>query len=533
MSKHVLIVEDEPIVRRNLASALERAGLRASTAPSVAAAHRVLTQQPCDLICLDIQLEDGDGLEFMTRMRATQPSVPVVVMSGRDSQSNRSRAESIHASAFLAKPFALSRFQDLVVSLLSERAGGGDAERTAAGPLVMMYSHDTIGMGHLRRNAAIAAQVVATMPEASVLMLVGCPAGVVFDLPQGVDFIKLPALVKVSRDVWRPGGLRITADATRELRCGLIDRAVETFRPDVLLVDHEPAGVWDELVPVLERLRAAGAGTRVMLGLRDILDEPERTRESWAARAIDGVVRSCYDHILVYGDPLIYPSSERYGLETLAPDRVHYCGYVTSAAAEPRSPRTRLDDRPRLLVAGGGGRDAFPMMHACMAALEWMAPENRPEALIVTGPLMDQELREDLAMRADRIGVTVRVSENDFPLRLRDADHFVTMGGYNSMIEALAVGCPTLVIPRVGPSREQQMRADMFAARGFVQTLSAEDASPQRLAELFAAIKPRAQRPPPRLRISGAADAAALITRALQERHPQTPLIDQRVAAHA
>ena len=61
---------------------------------------------------------------------------------------------------------------------------------------VLTYSHDGFGLGHLRRNTTIASVAASQVPDSSVLMMIGSPSGAGFKLPMGVDFIKLPSVVK-------------------------------------------------------------------------------------------------------------------------------------------------------------------------------------------------------------------------------------------------------------------------------------------------------------------------------------------------
>src|SRR2546429_7840328 len=83
---------------------------------------------------------------------------------------------------------------------------------------VMTYSHDGFGLGHLRRNTTIASILAHQVPDSSVLMMIGCPSGAVFRLPTGVDFIKLPSVVKRHTGVWLPLRLRIGLEKTKALR---------------------------------------------------------------------------------------------------------------------------------------------------------------------------------------------------------------------------------------------------------------------------------------------------------------------------
>jgi predicted glycosyltransferase len=499
MTTQVLILEDEKILANNLATALARVGVSSHVAGSIAEASRRLFEQDYDLICADIQLGDGNGLAFCEEARLTRPSLPIIVMTGQDTSGNRLRSEEFGATAFVAKPFSLSRFRELVATLLREFVAPVEKQQRDSAPRVLMYSHDTIGLGHMRRNSAIAARIVASNPRASVLMLVGSPSGLFFDLPPGVDYIKLPSLAKVAREVWRPQSLRITSGEVLAMRSGLIERAVDTFKPHVFLVDHEANGVWNELNPALELLRRSNPETRIILGLRDILDEPSQTLQSWSKRGTTQTIQRFYDDILVYGDEALFPTREAYGLDKLVPGHVHSCGYVTNVDSAAKKPKKDGSAKKRIVVAGGGGRDAFPLLAAAVEALRAMPEHERPHADIIAGPLMDSDLFVPLDQSSAAVGINFHRTHPNVPGLLASADLFVTMGGYNSVVEAIAVGCPTLVVPRVGPSAEQRMRADCMKAKGLVSVLNAHDAD---VPGLRAALKSLLQKP---LKKSGAA----------------------------
>jgi predicted glycosyltransferase len=183
-------------------------------------------------------------------------------------------------------------------------------------------------------------------------------------------------------------------------------------------------------------------------------------------------------------------------------------------------------------VAGGGGRDAFPLLSATLEALGLIAPEERPDADVITGPLMDAELVQPLEKAAAEIGVRLLKSHPDIPSLIAGADLFITMGGYNSIIEAISAGCPTLVVPRVGPSAEQKLRAECLAKRGVIEMIAANDANASKLADVIKRVRPGA----PRRQVSldlGGADRAAEIICALAEKNAQSRLEKIKEVNHA
>lgn len=515
----ILLLEDETIIARNICRVLGRGGHAVTHAASAQEARTRLAAGRYDLVLADVNLGDGDGIEVLTANAESLNDVPIVIMTGQDTLDNRLRAEGLSVTAFLSKPFAMSRLAELTGALLAETGKRAGQRR---GPSVMMYSHDTIGLGHMRRNTAIARELVARVPGASILMLVGCPAGMVFEPHPGIDYVKLPSLTKLGRGRWQAGSLRIDAATTRALRAGILERVIETFAPDVLLVDHEPAGVWDELVEPIRALKDRGR-TRVILGLRDILDDPDRVTRTWQALGTRDVVAQLYDEVMIYGSAGFYPSDAAYGLDALRRVNVRYCGAVTTArpvAREqwPGPPR-------RVLVSGGGGRDAYALLDTVLAGYEALAPHRRPELTLVAGPLMDSELAEALQHRATGAGAIFRDTLPDLPAQIAGSDLFITMGGYNSVTEALVTGCPAVVVPRVGPSAEQRIRAERLLALGMARVVWRHDLTPARMAEVLTS------RPPPMPKVPGlsfdgakvaAARIATVLAEAAQANHEVT-----------
>jgi predicted glycosyltransferase len=349
----------------------------------------------------------------------------------------------------------------------------------------MTYSHDGFGLGHLRRNTTIASHLAEEVPNSSVLMLIGCPTGAVFKMPSGVDFIKLPSIIKRDTGVWEPLRLRIGLDKTKALRVATIQEVANVFHPQLLLVDHVPVGVWGELLPLLETLKQSDHAPVIVLGLRDILDRPEVTRALWEREGAYEAIRRYYHEIFIYGCREVFDTSSCYGLESEFSPRIHYCGYVCTK--EPykskEQMRRELQVEGRLIViTGGGGIDAYPMMHTCMKALRLLGPHAGVEAIFISGLLMDNEQRERLREQARGLKVRVLTHVEDSLSYLNAAHLVVTMAGYNTLCQVLQLKRRALVVPRAGPSAEQQMRARMFNQRGLADVIYPSDLSPKKMA---------------------------------------------------
>jgi predicted glycosyltransferase len=524
LSFRVLVAEPDTCARASLLSILRERGAEVEAVDCLHSVIAKVINRRYDMICADHALskESRGGVTIADLLWRHRINVPLIVTDAADTKQAREYARDSGAVGFAARPYDEPQLRTLfrlgmAAHMRHFSPHGGSPEP----PRILMYSHDTIGLGHMRRNANIASEILRLRPDASVLMLVGCPAGLMFDLPKGVDFVKLPSLAKHARNEWRPDRLNISSERTRDLREQLIRSAIGAFEPHLMMVDHMPGGVWNELSGILSELRRDPQGPDVVLGLRDILDSPEATRHAWRTSGADRAIAELYDEILVYGDPTYFDTIGAYGLDVLAPGRVSYAGYVTTLVnpLEAAAARVRLApaDRPLALISGGGGRDAFPMIAAAIAGLDGIAEHRRPASIVVAGPLMPTDLRAYLRIQAGLLGAAFFDHMENFPACLAACDFMLGMAGYNSMIEAAAAGVPSLVVPRRGPSAEQMTRARVFAEHGLSDMLLPDAATPAALGAFLAAVT-RGAPHTPRLNAEGASFAATRIVERLDAR---------------
>ena len=82
MKKHILIIDDEAVIRDILGQLLATNGYRTTAVASAAAALEAVRQDPPNLIFSDLQLEDADGLEMIARIKVLLPDVPVILLTG-------------------------------------------------------------------------------------------------------------------------------------------------------------------------------------------------------------------------------------------------------------------------------------------------------------------------------------------------------------------------------------------------------------------------------------------------------------------
>jgi predicted glycosyltransferase len=365
-------------------------------------------------------------------------------------------------------------------------------------PRVALYSHDTMGIGHMRRNLLVAQALAAAPGAAATLLIAGAREANAFGLPAGADFLSLPALHKLGNGQYRARHLEVSLDELIELRARSIVAALEAFAPDVFIVDKVPRGVLNELDPALESLRKNGK-TRFVLGLRDVLDEPATVRREWDEGGFDGVLRVYYDAIWVYGDPTVYDPARAYDFPPDVADKVRYSGYLDQRQRTRMADLDgvqeildRLAEQPDRLVLCmvGGGQDGAPLAEA-FADTEF-PPETT--GVILTGPFLPAEVQRRLSRRAAgnrRLRFLGFVTDTD--LLLERADRVIAMGGYNTVCEVLSYERPALIVPRVHPRREQLIRAERLQSLGLLDVLHPDRLSPAALGEWL--VRPVAPRP--------------------------------------
>ena len=182
-----------------------------------------------------------------------------------------------------------------------------------------------------------------------------------------------------------------------------------------------------------------------------------------------------YDQIAVYGDDQILTTANELGLESRGSAEVIHTGYLA-----PTMPDAIGSD-PYLLVAAGGGGDGQALMRAYLSAVEAGAVSGL-RSIVVTGPLMSAGRRAELLLRCEALA---SVEVQDFATNMRSliasAAGVISMGGYNTVVEELAAGVPTLLIPRHTPRLEQTIRAQRIAPHSDLNWATVEDLTPARV----------------------------------------------------
>ncbi|MEZ4589778.1 MAG: glycosyltransferase [Chloroflexota bacterium] len=358
-------------------------------------------------------------------------------------------------------------------------------------PRILLYSHDTFGLGHLRRSLSIAWQIARDIPQAHQLLITGSMVAGAFDLPPRLDLIKLPALSKRSSGKYKARVLPMSLKQTLTWREQMILQAVMNFQPDLVLVDKVAAGVQGELLPALRYLKACAPQTQIVLGMRDIEDSPEKTRAEWAANETPQLQDYLYDALFLYGERTVFDPVTAYGMSQLAERKLVSCGYLrrveVGRSAEAVRRELNIGHEPLVVVTVGGGGDGHAILKTYLEMLATAVSTPNFHTLLVTGPLMAEGKRQSLRKMAANLPVTFMEFTSDLGSYLSAADLVISMAGYNTVCELLSLGKRTLLIPRVQTRAEQLIRAMMLAERGLAHLLLPSELTPERLRQAMEA----------------------------------------------
>ncbi len=332
-----------------------------------------------------------------------------------------------------------------------------------------MYSHDTFGLGHLRRCREIAHALVERYKRLHVLIISGSSIAGAFDFRARVDFVKIPSVIKLHNGEYTSLADHIDLAETLEMRRAIIRQTAELYRPSIFIVDKEPLGLRGELEQTLVMLKSLGA--TLVLGLREVLDAPEQVGAEWQRNDALRRIEALYDAVWVYGCEHFWDPLKGLNVPRSVRSRMAFTGHLRRS--KPRLPHSKLQDLPEdyILVTAGGGGDGGPLMQQVLAAREYDRSLEFP-LVMVLGPFMSGEIRAEIHARAKHVAnITVLDFERQMEAIMLGSRAVVSMGGYNTFCEILSFDKRSLLVPRSRPRREQLIRATRAAELGVVDML--------------------------------------------------------------
>lgn len=379
---------------------------------------------------------------------------------------------------------------------------------------VLIHVQHLLGIGHLRRAAALARGLAAAGVEV-VVASGGVPVPKL-DLG-GARLAQLPSARSADETfkILLDEHDRPIDDTWRARRRAVLLDLYEATRPDALVIEMFPFGrraLRFELIPLLDHTRAATPRPKVFGSVRDILiHRPRPDREAEFLKT----VREGFDTILVHGDPRLVPLEATFPLAREIASQLAYTGYLVETSAKPRS-----DDGPgkdEVIVSVGGGAVGEELLRIALAARALTTlKEHRWRFLL--GANLPPALMGDLKAAAPA-NVIVEPARPDFVEMLARCRLSISQAGYNTLMELMAVGSRGVVVPFArGAETEQTTRAELLASRGLVDTVAEAGLTPERLAEAVNRAAARAKPEAGSIDLDGASKSVAIIRDAIRPR---------------
>ncbi|KAA6488736.1 glycosyltransferase family protein [Agrobacterium sp. SHOUNA12C] len=390
---------------------------------------------------------------------------------------------------------------------------------------ILMYSHDTFGLGHLRRCRTIAHALVENYRGLKVLIISGATIAGAFDYRARVDFVKVPSVIKLRDGEYTSMASHVDLQETLKMRQSIIRHTAETFQPDIFIVDKEPMGLKGEVEETLQYLKARG--TTLVLGMRDVMDAPHLLEAEWKKNSVLQKIDQFYDRVWVYGPPDFHDPLMGLDVPPGVRRKMEFVGFLQRSVSTQGAKSEHVPDEDYLLVTTGGGGDGADLVNDVVSAFE---QDNtlQHKTLIVLGPYMPAKERIQLLKRASKIAcLQVIEFDNKMEELIAGAKGVVAMGGYNTYCEILSFDKPALIIPRTRPREEQLIRAQRASELGLVDMLLPEEsADPKQLA---AALKRLPTRAPPsasseNMRLEGLVHISRIVGEWFDDREQYPPL---------
>ena len=314
---------------------------------------------------------------------------------------------------------------------------------------ILLYGHDGRGLGHVSRSVAIGMALRRIYPHLKVCLVTGCPQTQELIGDVQLDWIKLPAYDTVvidgkSTGIEGPAGFE--DKELGQLRAEQIRQLVSLYRPRLILADHTPQGKHRELVPALEM---EGDRPLWVLGMRGVVGSVAQVGSGLATE----LYQRYFSALLWYGDTSVLGEqhlsvlAERFSAEPVE------CGYVS-----------------RLIELVSAAHPSIINRYGCTISIPWFGEhtdrffDRLIEAIGLLGPDFGRFRifvgHDDISSCRQKLeGLDFCTLERFGPQyveALYSSRSAVVFGGYNSLVDVLSLGIPTLAVMRDMRDHEQQ-----------------------------------------------------------------------------
>lgn len=344
---------------------------------------------------------------------------------------------------------------------------------------VLFYVQHLLGIGHVQRAFRLA-DAVAREGIGVTLVLGGHPPHPPIRAKSAriVQLAPIRARDATFKELVGPDGRPID-QALREARRDALLEAFDSARPDAIVIEAFPFGrraFRFEIEPLIESAQSRRPRPQMLCSVRDIVIVPE---DASRVREIIDRVRADLDFVLVHGDPAFIPLEASFSGASEIADRLIYTGYVGDPDQALRGDETIGANEVLVSVGGGAVGNALlstaleARRRGCLANITWR---------LLAGPNLPDQAFRTLAGALPE-GVVLERYREEFPRMLRRCRVSVSQAGYNTVLDILAAGARSVVVPFASEREtEQRLRAERLAACGVLELLPEAQLTAARLA---------------------------------------------------
>lgn len=341
---------------------------------------------------------------------------------------------------------------------------------------VMVYTHNSIGLGHAFRTLAVVTGMRASRPDIEFLVVSGTSVPHIF-YREGIELIKLPSVklaVNHQGSVLEPRYFHsMELERVFDFRQRLIGDAFDFFRPQVVMIEHNMTGQMNELVP-LQLKKWIRRGGNMDFGLvylcRGVMSRGPLLRipyQNPRHRSESVNIGELYDFIYVLEErDVVDVNRDFLGDDPKLEPKIRYMGKITNKvygelpSREVVLDRFGLSDKRIILLSLGRYGRVVDITRTVLENLERAGILKTHQVVMMTDPYLEKPKAEEMrSLAVDRDVLVLPFIPNLVDL-INHADMIFCRAGYNTINEILFTNTRAFIIPEYHAGGEQEMRAE-------------------------------------------------------------------------
>lgn len=346
---------------------------------------------------------------------------------------------------------------------------------------VLIYTHNTRGLGHAARAVAIASQLSKLSIRPNIICVGGVDLGATGWIPPFVEYVKLPSYSLINSPAGYSLGsatLNIPKKQLTDIRSALINTLLNKYNPNLVIVDLLPKGKQNELAEPLKKWKKKHPNSALCFSLRGIIGSNKYATKNVLDNSSRNFLEKYYDRIWVFSDRRIINVEKEYSFSSILSEKTKYFGYITklhpsnlSVSSDVKRKIGVLDNEKLIIVGLGSGWQAESIIDRVIQAIKDVSNKRLIKCKILLGPklnsaklsLLEEEIRNNEVFLKPEY-------RPDISSLLNSADLFIGRGGYNTISEVLLANLPAIIIPRPDEEQEQEIHAARLQNNNFLYT---------------------------------------------------------------